>query len=609
MSVFRKFERNDIFSTVVHARPRVLVKYDENGWGSNVGVSASLSLYPGVRSRRDVKSSDYSSSGISIYPIDPVDTHSIDKVIFVSGSYPSTGSIRYVRCFDSPAASFTDITESRWYEEHFRPISILYDYYSRIDSNYFIGNYDFYCAYLPVDSSTSAYSGSAFPFINAVSGTKNVSGPTSSFTVEAWIKPLKIGSTFANNPTIMCQIDAWNMKIDDGGSLCFGYEVTGTLTYVSGTSTVEDGKWNHVAVVVSSSASASFWVNGVYGGSSQIGALQTGSLTLPHLVVGAYIPPNGNGVKRCFNGFLFETRLWNRQLSGSEIQLNASGTLFSSGSSNLIHYGRFNDGPLSTTHGYSAGSGAFDYSSNAKHAYLYVHSYAHTCHWTPNDHPTFVTKQTKINTDINEMRVVHVPSLFYGRQIEPGTVTISDGTYNSQKIVRVFNDDGKGGLYVSGSMTKAISGEDYTGEKRRKVGNVFYSEGIITLTDPALRDMMDVNTYFWDPTIQVSSGVFGDLLSVDFRGNTRTLTKVFNCRAPSAQVNASNNSTFSYRDTGDETTTDDDRTIRKSNDGTVWITAVGLYNEERKLVAVAKLAQPIRKREKDRLNIKLKYDF
>lgn len=48
-------------------------------------------------------------------------------------------------------------------------------------------------------------------------------------------------------------------------------------------------------------------------------------------------------------------------------------------------------------------------------------------------------------------------------------------------------------------------------------------------------------------------------------------------------------------------------TVRE--DGTTWITAIGLYNEDRKLVAIAKLAQPIRKREKDKINIRLKMDF
>jgi hypothetical protein len=47
----------------------------------------------------------------------------------------------------------------------------------------------------------------------------------------------------------------------------------------------------------------------------------------------------------------------------------------------------------------------------------------------------------------------------------------------------------------------------------------------------------------------------------------------------------------------------------KNSPPTTWISAVGIYNEDHKLVAVAKLASPIRKREKDKLLIRLRMDF
>jgi hypothetical protein len=40
-----------------------------------------------------------------------------------------------------------------------------------------------------------------------------------------------------------------------------------------------------------------------------------------------------------------------------------------------------------------------------------------------------------------------------------------------------------------------------------------------------------------------------------------------------------------------------------------YVTAVGIYNEFRELVAVAKIAQPIRKRETDQVNIRLRLDI
>jgi hypothetical protein len=622
LSVFRPFNRNDILFSTIHTRPRISVKYGVNGWEGSTGVSASLSLYGGIRSRRDVKSSDYSTSGLSLFPLDPLDTHSIDKVIFVSGSYPSTGSIRFVRCTNDPASIFS-LTSTRWHEEHYRPIDILFDYYSGRDTNYFTGSYDFYDALLLADvdinvlgSGSRYYPGPYYAFSGAFS--TSITGPNSSFTAEAWIKPLPTSTSsltpFIHKPVIFSQRDTWNLFLNESGALALAVESSSSASY-PGTSTIEvnPAKWNHVALVVSSGVSASYWINGTFGGTVGLGSGTIGADSVHPLLVGGYESRTASTTASSqtghnLNGFIFETRIWNIALSGTTIQKNLSGTLISSSSANLVHYARFNDGPFGTAHGFTLGSGAFDYSPNAKSGYMLPWSFAHTTHWQPNDHPSFIPTLRKANLNISDLRLVHVPSMFYGRQIDPGSVRIMDGVYNKRHIVRVLNDDGRGTLYISGSMTRDLSGEEYQGERRRKVGNVFYTEGLIVLTDPSLYDVFDSGSIFWQPSVSVS-GVFGDLFSVDFKGQGKINTKTFNCRVPSAQVNASNNPTFSYLDDRGTVSTDDDRLLVARDDGTTYITSIGLYNEDKQLVAVAKIAQPIRKREKDRENIRLKFDF
>jgi len=633
MSVYRKFTRNDILFSTVHAKPRVAVKYGvaggQTGWFGNSGVSGSLSLYGGVRARYNVKASDFQTSGLSIYPLDLLDTHSIDKVIFVSGSYPATGSIRFVRCRNQSVASFLQVTDLNWFEEHYRPIELLYDHYSTRDDNYFTGSYDFYDSLLLADTSLTSsvtgsyfYPGSYWAFSGAFATTP-ITSPSSSFTAMAWVKPIPTNfatgtlEPFQNYPTILAQRDTWDFSINPDGTLQLNVEHSASSSYpASSTNTVTAGKWNNVAMVVKGGQTASFWINGQYGGQSFLGndVLGTGSNTHPLLVggwetgTGYVVGIGGHQHGNNLNGFIFETQVWNRALSGSEIQAYASGTLVNSSSTGLVHYARYNDGPFGTAHGFASGSGAFDYSPNAKHGYVVPWSFAHTNHWQPNDHQSFIPVTKKINLDIHDLRLFHVPSMFYGKQIDPGSVRITDGVYNKRRIVRVFNDDGRGGLYVSGSMTRDISGEEYTGEKRRKVGNVFYSEGLIVFTDPALYDTFDSGSLFWDPQISVS-GVFGDLISADFKGQATMRTKTFNCRLPTAQGNASNNPTFSYVDDRGTVNTDDDRVTVERHDGVTYITAIGLYNEDRQLVAVAKLAQPIRKREKEKINLRLKMDF
>jgi hypothetical protein len=605
MSCFAKFEKNDITFSSIHTRPRVSVKYGVNGWEGNTGVSASLSLYGGIRGRNDVKYSNFQSSGLAIYPLDPLDTHSIDKVVFVSGSYPSTGSIRFFRCRDIDSAP----TDTNWFDEHFRPIELLYDYNSQLDSNYFLGNYDFYSAMFLDDGSDAARRGSYFVFSGAFPDTPT--GLTSSFTVEALVKTVPFGTSSLICPTIMCQQGVWNVHVNCD-MLAVGTEAS-PFSVGSAATFLEPGVWKHVAVVFSASQSATIWIDGEYADTFVLsgglqpysGTVQPGGLPL---VVGSYVDHTGSAVQGGWNGFLFDTRVWNRELSAEEIATNSNVTLFNSSSLDLLHYARYNDGPYGVAHGFVSGSGTFDHSPYANHGQSVAWSSANQIRWQPNDHPTFVTKRNKINMSMKDIRVIHVPSMFYGSQIDPGSVSIIDGVYDLRRIVRTFNDDGRGTLYLSGSVTRDISGEDYTGDTRKKVGNVFYTEGLIVLTDPAIFDVFDRFSDFWDPNVSVY-GVFGDLLSINFRGQGRVDTKTFNCRLSTAQYNASNNQTFSYRDTQGTIETDDDRTIVKRKDGTTYVTAIGLYNEDFKLVAVAKFAQPIRKRERDKINCKLRIDI
>jgi hypothetical protein len=167
-------------------------------------------------------------------------------------------------------------------------------------------------------------------------------------------------------------------------------------------------------------------------------------------------------------------------------------------------------------------------------------------------------------------------------------------------IQRVIQDDGHGRLYVSGSMSRQVSGENFSGLKWNKVGNVFYNEGLIVITDPAFADFGDIN--------QDASPAFPDTLQIAFSGQEKITTKVFQCRVGAGQANGSNNPTFSSLNLDPKSQFYNKRIV-KNSPLTTWISAVGIYNEDHKLVAIAKLASPIRKREKDKLLIRLRMDF
>jgi len=126
--VYRRFTRDDLFHTTINAQPQVIVESGSTGWTGNTLLgNNSLSLYGGVRSRADVGPN--STGSFKIYPIDELDTHSIDKVVGIPGSYPATGSITLVLCTRDPSPGALSTTSTRWYDRHWSAMSIASDWY------------------------------------------------------------------------------------------------------------------------------------------------------------------------------------------------------------------------------------------------------------------------------------------------------------------------------------------------------------------------------------------------------------------------------------------------------------------------------------------------
>lgn len=620
MPVYHKFDSQDILWAVVHASPKVILASGTAGWRGNLGVSSSLSLYGDVRGNPNYSPGNFANSGLAIFPLDPVDTHSIDKTIYVSGSYPSTGSVQMVKVRNTAIEApfkYQNLVSSRdWYQEHFSPINLLFDYYRQFNTHFFTGSYDFYSLFFQQPLAYFApyvlFSGSV---LNSVS---------SSFTMEMQVKPVSVKDT-AQDFTLQSQRGRFKFYITGStGQLAF----TDFKSVVTSSQALTPGVWQYVAFVADG-ASGTFYVNtGVAGKSPFTGTLAPTTLTgsgqtgsFGYLMVGAELVTSSSisfvitgsvtasvtssfaQADRGFYGFLFDSRIWSRARSFAEISGNFKQTISNSGSDvRMVHYARFNDGPMGHAHRFVSGSGAFDYSANPIHGQLAnfnVVAPNSQPTWHPVDNPNFVTSKVRINDQNNFFRVVHIPSMFYGRQIATGSIKMVCNSYRNKGLQRVLMDDGRGRLYISGSVLRPVGGEDYTGMKWNKVGNVFYNEGLIVITDPALYD-------FGDTGNDASSSI--DTLQVSFSGLERVSTKVFQCFVPAADANASNNPTFS-RYTNDVKDPYYEKWVVKQDNPTTWITAVGIYNEDHKLVAVAKLAQPIRKREKDKLLIRLKMDF
>jgi len=188
-------------------------------------------------------------------------------------------------------------------------------------------------------------------------------------------------------------------------------------------------------------------------------------------------------------------------------------------------------------------------------------------------------------SETTRFRVIVIPEIYYDRQILTGSLTASD--LDSSGDSRLLYDDGLGGIY-SGSVSGTL------------VGNVFYNEGLVVLKGGGLNDEAAGEDFG-----QASSTNFK--WKVNFKGTHKLPVKVFNCRAPAGQLNATTNETFHVVPSGSADRYKFEKEIISK--GVTYVTTIGLYNEDYELVGMAKLAQPIRKDEAQDILFRLRLDF
>ena len=181
-------------------------------------------------------------------------------------------------------------------------------------------------------------------------------------------------------------------------------------------------------------------------------------------------------------------------------------------------------------------------------------------------------------TKATTIKVISVPEIYYDQKILTGSFTGSDK--DAAGADRLIYDNGRGGIY-SGSLTGTL------------VGHIFYSEGICVITKGGLTN-------------------FGTASSTNFKwrfnlkGVTEIPVKIFKCRAPAGELNCTSNPTFyTIPPSGSH------KNLREivSSSMDPYITKIGLYNDMYDLVAVAQLAQPIRKQEGSSYLFKIRQDW
>ena len=238
-----------------------------------------------------------------------------------------------------------------------------------------------------------------------------------------------------------------------------------------------------------------------------------------------------------------------------------------------------------------------------------------------------------------ETCLINIPSIFYGTRIKKNTVELN--YYVSGTLIGTLKDrGGRGELIQTGPVGSNGSGS--------VAGLVFYQEGLMILTGSWLLgedngieyvgndgSVLSSNenkwTYFASglhKDTNASSNLHSASFSVDFQGTTRIPTMTMLCKAPYSELNWSNNPTFikhtgsyngqflsssnSFKQLPSDTVNITDTELVDYEPEQIketYISKVAIYDKEKNLIGVAKVANPVRKTADRSYLFKLKLDL
>jgi hypothetical protein len=243
--------------------------------------------------------------------------------------------------------------------------------------------------------------------------------------------------------------------------------------------------------------------------------------------------------------------------------------------------------------------------------------------------------------DKNSMKaaLISIPSIFYGSSIKKGSVSLK--FYVSGTLLAELADPGENGnlIQFSGSNNYAQQGDGLI------AGSVLYNEGFIILTgswdleanarDYEASGSANYVTSSWvNFAAGANDGIGGDStyqsasFLIDFKGTTHTETLTMFAHARAGELNYSNNPTFlqynqvNYKAASTGSYSFSERPVLINNnvdseftdvapefEKVTYISKVGIYDDNKNLIGIAKVATPIKKKPKNNYTFKLKLDI
>jgi hypothetical protein len=159
---------------------------------------------------------------------------------------------------------------------------------------------------------------------------------------------------------------------------------------------------------------------------------------------------------------------------------------------------------------------------------------------------------------LSNISVISIPAKLIGSNIVPSTFSFTSTRFTTDFETINIVDDGEGNL---------LNGEDI-------IGNIFYHHGIYTFTTGGLENWFD--SYFLNET------------SISYSSSFTIYESQFKCTVSENDFNISLNPSLLSGST-DDTYYD----YATSSIFTPYVTTIGLYNDNKELLMVAKLSHPI----------------
>lgn len=241
-----------------------------------------------------------------------------------------------------------------------------------------------------------------------------------------------------------------------------------------------------------------------------------------------------------------------------------------------------------------------------------------------------------------DLKLISIPSIIYGSSIKKGSVKMN--FYVTGSLVGTLEDKNR-----NGELIQTLPNDSNAG---KVAGVVLYNEGFVSITgswdiittyqDEFLVDEADINPQwlFWgnkDFTTPSTPASFCPSSSWDLecKGTNHIPVMTMLAHANVGDLNHSNNPTFIKFGQQDASTEEDNCTFEEhqkefvqnnkkeisnvvksyypntsgSFEKITYISKIGIYDEHKNLIAIAKLATPVKKTESRSYTFKMKLDF